>query len=261
MKRKSFTLKHWSLAIAVSLFIGLPGKSLAGHPDTAWTPGETACWAAKIIAPRYSAHDLPDLQTAAAIGDALKIEVRIDEAGLVTKATALTGPEKLRKLALRAASQWTFPPLPTEGVKRIGLVVFSFMPVADSVWISAGGREYSHSIPAVPLEKSGMLRKPKDQFIFDQEQSGQSACQEAENPNAPKAQGSVVVQVLISEEGNVIAARAISGHPLLHAASVEAALQWKFKPTLTGGVPVKVEGNLTFNYKLQPDGKPDVIRQ
>ncbi|HMY74837.1 MAG TPA: hypothetical protein PLQ88_23665 [Blastocatellia bacterium] len=38
---------------------------------------------------------------------------------------------------------------------------------------------------------------------------------------------------------------------MLHAASVEAALKWKFKPTLVEGVPVKVEGILTFNDKLQ----------
>lgn len=263
MKRKSFALKHWSQAIAAFLFIGWPGKSLAIQPDAVWTPGRTACQALRIVVPRYSTHDLPDLKAAAASGSALKIEVQIDEAGLLTKATLLAGPEKLKNPALRAASQWTFPPLPIEGVKsqRIGMVVFSFMAVGDWVWISAGGREHSHSIPAMPLEKSGKLSKPKDQFIFEQDQFGKPACQDVENPNAQKAQGSVEVQVLISEQGDVLAARAISGHPLLHAASVEAALKWKFKPTLQGGVPVKVAGILTFNYKLQPDRKPDMTRQ
>ena len=35
----------------------------------------------------------------------------------------------------------------------------------------------------------------------------------------------------------------------------------KFKPSLEGGIPVKVADILTFNYKLQPDGKPDLTRQ
>src|SRR4030095_5127689 len=37
------------------------------------------------------------------------------------------------------------------------------------------------------------------------------------------ASGTVVVQVTIDENGNVISARAISGHPLLQAVSVGAA--------------------------------------
>jgi TonB family protein len=216
----------------------------------------------RIVVPRYSAHDLPDLKAAATSGNALRIEVRIDVAGVVAKATALSGPEKLKKLALGAASQWRFPALPVESAKaeRIGLIVFSFIPSTDWVWIVTGGQEHSHSLPAAPLEKNGQLPKPKDQGVIEQQQHGQNRCQEADIANA-RAQGSVEVQVLISEQGDVLAARAISGHPLLHAASVEAALKWKFKPTLQSGVPVKVAGILTFNYKLQPDRKPDMTRQ
>lgn len=66
-----------------------------------------------------------------------------------------------------------------------------------------------------------------------------------------RAQGKVVVNILIDEEGNVIDAQAESGHPLLVAAAVNAARQWKFKPTLLSNVPVKVQGVLTFNFVLQ----------
>lgn len=130
MKRKYFTSRLWSRVIALVLFIAWPCESFARQADASWTAGETACQALRIVVPRYSAHDLPDLKAAAASGDGLKIEVRIDEAGLVAKAMALAGPEKLRKLALRAASQWMFPALSAESAKRqrTGLVVFSFMP-------------------------------------------------------------------------------------------------------------------------------------
>ena len=66
---------------------------------------------------------------------------------------------------------------------------------------------------------------------------------------AARISGSVVVEVTIDEAGGVIAARAISGHPLLKDVSVEAARQWKFQPTLLSGVPVRVIGNLTFNFE------------
>jgi tetratricopeptide (TPR) repeat protein len=54
----------------------------------------------------------------------------------------------------------------------------------------------------------------------------------------------------LDEEGNVMAARAISGHPLLKDSAVAAATGWKFKPTTLSGVPVKVIGTITFNFTL-----------
>jgi protein TonB len=49
--------------------------------------------------------------------------------------------------------------------------------------------------------------------------------------------------------GAVIAARAISGHPLLKDAAVDAARQWQFTPTSLSGVPVKVIGTLSFQFE------------
>jgi protein TonB len=57
-----------------------------------------------------------------------------------------------------------------------------------------------------------------------------------------------VVQVLIDEEGNVVSARAVSGHPLLQAASVTAARQAKFEPMTLAGEPVKVTGVIQYNF-------------
>jgi protein TonB len=66
-----------------------------------------------------------------------------------------------------------------------------------------------------------------------------------------RAGGPVAVQVTISEEGRVIDAVALSGHPLLRAAALAAARQWIFTPTRLSNVPVKVQGILTFNFTLQ----------
>src|SRR5262245_34486534 len=65
-----------------------------------------------------------------------------------------------------------------------------------------------------------------------------------------QAAGSVQVQVLISEEGRVIEANAVSGHPLLLSAAVDAARKWVFKPTKLNGIPVKVQSVLTFVFAL-----------
>lgn len=67
---------------------------------------------------------------------------------------------------------------------------------------------------------------------------------------AARAQGTVTVQILVDEEGYVIAANAVSGHPLLQQAAVFAARQARFSPTLLEGQPVKVSGVITYNFVL-----------
>ncbi len=69
---------------------------------------------------------------------------------------------------------------------------------------------------------------------------------------AVEAQGAVNVKVTIDEEGNVISAEAVSGHPLLQAAAVQAAQQSTFKPTFLSGQAVKVTGVIVYNF-IAPD--------
>src|SRR2546425_902201 len=65
---------------------------------------------------------------------------------------------------------------------------------------------------------------------------------------AAGASGTVAVQVTIDEAGNIIAAKAINGHPLLQQAAVNAAYGARFSPTMLMGEPVKVTGVITYNF-------------
>ena len=65
---------------------------------------------------------------------------------------------------------------------------------------------------------------------------------------AAHVSGTVEVQVLIGLDGSVIAAAAISGHPLLLASAVSAARDTRFTPTTVGGKPVKVIGVVHYNF-------------
>jgi protein TonB len=68
-------------------------------------------------------------------------------------------------------------------------------------------------------------------------------------PEAPgDANGIVLVQVLVDEQGSVIDAKAVSGPQNLHAVSVTAARLARFMPTLLSGVPVQVTGTLSYNF-------------
>jgi TonB family protein len=66
-----------------------------------------------------------------------------------------------------------------------------------------------------------------------------------------RAGGPVQVQVTIAEDGRVMEAFILSGHPSLRNAALEAARQWVFSPTTLSKVPVKVQGMLTFNFVLE----------
>jgi protein TonB len=60
--------------------------------------------------------------------------------------------------------------------------------------------------------------------------------------------GTVVVEVVIDERGDVMEAHAVSGHAMLRPAAVEAAREAKFTPTLLAGQPVKVTGTITYDF-------------
>src|SRR5260370_10726852 len=62
--------------------------------------------------------------------------------------------------------------------------------------------------------------------------------------------GAVVVTAVIDEQGNVVRAHALSGHPLLIPAALKAVLQWKYEPTLLNGTPVAVDMEVTVHVSL-----------
>jgi TonB family protein len=65
---------------------------------------------------------------------------------------------------------------------------------------------------------------------------------------AVRAAGAVNVQVTIDEQGNIISASAISGHPLLRQSAEKAAFASKFAPTTLEGQPVQVTGIIVYNF-------------
>ena len=65
---------------------------------------------------------------------------------------------------------------------------------------------------------------------------------------AANIQGKVDVQVMIDENGKVVSANAVSGHPFLRGPAERAAWNAKFSPTYLSKVPVKVTGVIVYNF-------------
>jgi len=64
-------------------------------------------------------------------------------------------------------------------------------------------------------------------------------------------QGPVNVQILVDELGRVVSAQIVSGNAFLNPAAREAAMRARFTPTTLNGVPVKIQGVITYNFRLQ----------
>ena len=183
---------------------------------------------------------------AAGLEGTVYVDVVIDESGNVISAVASTEPRKvrrpgqdpeevevpvadplLREAAEKAASEARFSPTLLSGVpvKVSGTVVYNFVAKASAAMPSVinggilNGKTTSMPMPAYP-----------------------------EAARAVNATGSVAVKITVDENGDVISAEAVSGHPLLRAAAVEAARLAKLAPTRLNGQPIKVSGILTYNF-------------
>lgn len=65
-----------------------------------------------------------------------------------------------------------------------------------------------------------------------------------------RIQGPVVVYALISKAGTMENVRAISGHPMLVGAAIDAVSQWRYRPYILNSEPIEVETQITVNFYL-----------
>ncbi len=65
-----------------------------------------------------------------------------------------------------------------------------------------------------------------------------------------KLQGDVLIDAVIDTAGNVVEMQALSGHPLLIPAAMEALRKWKYEPTYLNDEPVPVQLVVTVRFRL-----------
>ena len=63
-------------------------------------------------------------------------------------------------------------------------------------------------------------------------------------------QGTVIVDAIIDEHGDVIEVKVVSGPPLLIQSAMDAVRHWKYEPTYLNDEPVPVQLNVTVQFKL-----------
>ncbi len=66
-----------------------------------------------------------------------------------------------------------------------------------------------------------------------------------------RAQGKVVLEVLVDKEGRVSRVTVLSGPELLRDSAATAVRQWTYRPMLLNGEPVEVISLVDVNYDLR----------
>ena len=175
-------------------------------------------------------------------GGSVRVEVNVDKTGNVTVIQAF-GPNApcsdladsriapLRQAAMDAAKNTVFEPPMLDG-----------KTVEKSLTMT-----FKIPFPKIPESEKGVPR-----YVAFGTLNGKVTSLAAPTyPDKAKQQrvgGSVILEVLIGEDGKVIAANAVSGHPLLREAATVAACKSKFSPTAVQGHPLMVTGTVTYNF-------------
>lgn len=62
--------------------------------------------------------------------------------------------------------------------------------------------------------------------------------------------GTVILEAVLDESGNVVELKVVSGHPLLLQAALDAVREWKYEPTYLNDIPVAVQMNISVTFAL-----------
>lgn len=207
------------------------------------------------------------------IGGRIGVAVTIDESGHVRSVDQVTGPypycptfsnppiKALRDAASNSAKNSRFEPSVVDGraISIGGQINYEFILPAYNVksestpGIKMGSADPYTAGLAVIAPPDGNNSEIPHLVAGDNGVINGKAV-ELGKPSYPpaaravRAGGSVSVQVLIDENGNLISATAVSGHPLLKHAAEQAACQSRFSPTTLSGQPVKVSGMINYNF-------------
>ena len=65
-----------------------------------------------------------------------------------------------------------------------------------------------------------------------------------------RLEGPVVLDATVSENGQLENVKVISGHALLAQAAIDAVRQWRYRPYLLNGKPVRMQTKITVNFKM-----------
>jgi TonB family protein len=271
---------------ASALDAELPGRPFASWFEQLTGPKAGVIWqltecGGQIVAPDQTGQDLPVCaEVNASLPDGRKVFVRISvgtfKKGLTGKPVLFLAVIEQNKQFYQAGRLSDLPEMlrapdsVSDGLpnkrsakktknRKVNLPAINVGPVR-MVMLSHYPSSPSSNVPGVQGQVETPPAAPPPPLPQELENVSESMLQSRAinrvNPAYPSnvrklnAEGTVQVEVTISEIGLVVEAKAISGHLALRSAAVEAARKWVFNPAIFNDAPVKVKGVLTFTFGL-----------
>jgi len=96
--------------------------------------------------------------------------------------------------------------------------------------------------PKAPVRVGGRVREPRPTYRVEPVYAALA--------KQTHIQGTVIVDAILDEHGNVIEMKVVSGPPLLIQAALDAVGRWKYEPTYLNDEPVPVQLNVTVTFRL-----------
>ncbi|HEV2708043.1 MAG TPA: TonB family protein [Pyrinomonadaceae bacterium] len=159
----------------------------------------------------------------------------------VAKETGNNASQGVQKLAAA--------PPPVASVDRMNTTAPSNQASSAKAATSAPVVSADGEAPARPVARGPV--KPVSGGILNGKAVKLPAPEYPEVARRQRTMGMVTVEVVVDVTGRVISAKAVGGPIILQSAAEKAALAARFSPTLLSGQPVKVSGQITYNFTIQ----------
>jgi TonB family protein len=163
------------------------------------------------------------------------VQAKLDSSAEVSDALVVSGPDELRKEALRSVLNWHFT---NDAAGTTRLITISFQADAPQIApaLPSAPRQLQKIQVGGNVQSTKVVLQPKPVYP----------------PLAKQAhiEGVVKLHALIGVDGTIENLSIISGHPLLVPSALEAVRQWVYSPTYLNGNPTEVETEIDVNYTL-----------
>jgi TonB family protein len=193
----------------------------------------------KQVQPHY-----PDLATRGGVEGTVYVKIWVDKNGKVAQTEVVKSDARVLDLAAReAAQQWEFKPALLKG-KAIDV----WVTVPFKFKLSDGDKK-----KAVSMSLKARRFPPAEDVKHDTEPELVDRIDPMYPEEAKQAglEGTVYTKMWIDDNGKVVEAIVTkSDNPVFNQASMEAALQWTFKPATANGKPIAVWVTVPFRFKI-----------
>lgn len=208
------------------------------------SPGSSAAMgpgpmATKIVRPIYPFTAVKDKLQGKVV-----VKVVITDTGDVESAEAISGDPTLAQTAVDAAKQWKFKPYLKDGSPaKIAInlpFAFRYLDKPSDTPPESFWRDVPRDLITVRLAEGGSAGMIAHKVQPEYPPIARTA----------RIQGNVSMFVVIGKDGAVHDVRVIEGHPLLRQASIDAVIQWRYKPVLLDGQPIDAQTVIVISFAL-----------